>query len=93
MAATYAFRFILRQTEFEGGFAQVVFGGPDTVYLDECKTMSYAEAKKHLDELSAKEPRSHTASLMMRYAHDRVPPGFRKDPNFTHVNREVVPFV
>lgn len=81
MAALYDFRFTVRRAEFRCNMVFAMFGKTTDLFHEECAQLTYAAAKTRLAELSAAEPRSHQASLAMKYRDDRCPPGFKKCTN------------
>lgn len=88
MAALYDFRFTVRRAEFRGQMVTAMYAKTTDVYREECAQLSYADAKVRLAALSASEPRSHQASLAMKYREDRCPPGFKKATNKIDFNAE-----
>lgn len=81
MATLYDFRFSVRRAEFQGSMVIALYGKSSDLILEDCAQLTYAAAKIRLAELSAAEPRSHQASLAMKYRDDRCPPGFKNGTN------------
>lgn len=77
--ALFDFNFIVRKATFSGNL--VTYSANGLVYTEECRQLSYADAKEHLAKLSAAESRSHSAMLRMKYREDRKPRGFSSDPS------------
>lgn len=79
MAKAYTFRIALQRADIKAHdgvqYVEVVYGGPDTRYHEERFAGTLAEAIARRDELSAAEPRSHQASIIMANRNDRKPPG------------------
>ena len=78
----YDFRFVVRQANMDGVFVQIVFGGPATVYRDECQQMTLADAKAFAEKICKEEPRSNATSISMKSRADRKPPGYNKLPPY-----------
>ena len=91
MAKAYNFRITLQQAQIvdRGGLAytQVIYGGSPTTYHTERFTGTLPEALARRDELSAREPRCHQASIAMAVRGERKPPGFDAVPWPVHPDK------
>lgn len=83
MPKLYDFRFIIRSAKFTTNIVTVGFGSANT-YHESYALLGFKEAQEHLKHLSAKEPRSHCASLSMKYRDERKPAGFSNLKDLFH---------
>jgi hypothetical protein len=76
---TYAFRFTARKADFyRSGGVGIVFGAANTVFAEEVKECTLAEAVAYLPVFSAASPAPHAAYFAMADRHVRKPAGYDK---------------
>lgn len=93
MAAQYSFLITIREAEFYPGGMTVAYGLTSEPLQRVHFTGTLKGALAEMVRVSAFEPRSHAASLTMRYSTDHKPAGFDKAATTLRCNREEVPFV
>ena len=77
MSKLYDFRFTVRKAEFGEHSVTIVYGLASKNTLHEsCEQMSWADAKAHIEKLTAAQTRPCAGTLTMKYRDDRKPPGF-----------------
>jgi len=78
MTKLHDFRIMVRKAEFADKMVSVPYGCTEDVFLEQSIEATLPDAIAQLARLSGLEPRSHAASLSLKYRDDPKPRGFDK---------------